>query len=127
MKSIFDTYCYQASKNVTKTYSTSFYSGVSKLDKKIRNDVHAIYGMVRFADEIVDSFHDFDKETLLQEFKEATFLAIERGVSLNPILNSFQATVNKYSIDFDLINQFFNSMEMDLNPVKLIIYLINLR
>ena len=65
MKSIFDTYCYQASKNVTKTYSTSFYSGVSKLDKKIRNDVHAIYGMVRFADEIVDSFHDFDKEYLL--------------------------------------------------------------
>lgn len=118
MKSIFDTYCYNASKHVTKTYSTSFYSGVSKLDKKIRNDVHAIYGMVRFADEIVDSFHDFDKETLLQEFKEATFLAIERKVSLNPILNSFQATVNKYSIDYDLINQFFNSMEMDLNPVK---------
>mgnify|MGYP000666057798 CR=1 FL=1 len=104
MKSIFDTYCYQASKNVTKTYSTSFYSGVSKLDKKIRNDVHAIYGMVRFADEIVDSFHDYDKTILFNKFKDDAFFAIDNKISLNPILNSFQETVNTYSIDLSLIN-----------------------
>lgn len=117
MKNLFDTYCYNASKQVTKAYSTSFYSGVNSLDKKIRNDVHAIYGLVRFADEIVDSFHDFDKSTLLDEFKTATFHAIERRISINPILNSFQLTVNKYNIDLDLVRQFFNSMEMDLTPI----------
>lgn len=117
MKNLFDTYCYNASKQVTKAYSTSFYSGVNSLDKKIRNDVHAIYGLVRFADEIVDSFHDFDKSTLLDEFKTATFNAIERRISINPILNSFQLTVNKYNIDLDLVRQFFNSMEMDLTPI----------
>lgn len=116
MKNIFDTYSYDASKQVTKTYSTSFYSGVNSLDKKIRNDIHAIYGLVRFADEIVDSFHEFDKQTLLSEFKDATFNAIERKVSINPILNSFQLTVNKYNIDHELIRQFFHSMEMDLTP-----------
>lgn len=118
MKSIFDTYCFDASRRVTKSYSTSFYAGVKCLDKKIRNDVHAIYGLVRFADEIVDSFHEYDKAKLLEEFKQATFDAIERKISLNPILNSFQATVNKYAIDHTLIEQFFKSMEMDLNPVK---------
>lgn len=116
MKNIFDTYSYYASKQVTKTYSTSFYSGVNSLDKKIRNDIHAIYGLVRFADEIVDSFHEFDKKTLLSEFKDATFNAIDRKVSINPILNSFQLTVNKYNIDHELIRQFFHSMEMDLTP-----------
>ncbi len=118
MKSIFDTYCFEASKLVTKSYSTSFFAGVKSLDKKIQPDIHAIYGLVRFADEIVDSFHDFDKEILLKEFKEATFTAIERKISLNPILNSFQATVNKYEIDHQLIEQFFISMEMDLKPVE---------
>jgi len=118
MKSIFDTYSFEASKRVTKSYSTSFYAGIKCLDKKIRNDVHAIYGLVRFADEIVDTFHDFDKEELLKEFKQATYDAIERKISLNPILNSFQATVNKYSIDHTLIEQFFHSMEMDLAPVE---------
>ncbi len=118
MKTIFDTYSYNASKQVTKAYSTSFYSGVNSLDKKIRNDVHAIYGLVRFADEIVDSFHDFDKPTLLEEFKKATFDAIERKISINPILNAFQLTVNKYDIDLDLIRQFFRSMEMDLTPTE---------
>ncbi len=117
MKSIFDTYCFEASKLVTKSYSTSFYAGVKSLDKKIQLDIHAIYGLVRFADEIVDSFHDFDKELLLKEFKEETYTAIERKISLNPILNSFQATVNKYQIDLQLIEQFFTSMEMDLKPI----------
>lgn len=118
MKQLFDDYSREASIAVTKKYSTSFYKGVSFLDKKIRDDVHAVYGFVRFADEIVDSFHDFDKSVLLAEFKAETFLAIERKISLNPILNSFQRSVNKYSIDHDLILAFFHSMEMDLNPVK---------
>lgn len=118
MKTIFDDYSFKASLAVTKSYSTSFYAGVRCLDAKIRNDVHAIYGLVRFADEIVDTFHDHDKATLLEEFKKDTFLAIERRISINPILNSFQATVNKYDIDHQLIEQFFHSMEMDLNPVE---------
>jgi phytoene synthase len=101
-------------KNVTKSYSTSFYTGVRFLDKSIRDDIHAIYGFVRFADEIVDTFHEFDKATLLAEFKEATYTAIDRKISLNPILNSFQATVLKYEIDLQLVESFFKSMEMDL-------------
>ncbi len=116
MKQLFDKYCEEASVAVTKKYSTSFYKGVSFLDKKIRNDVHAVYGFVRFADEIVDSFHDYNKNELLKEFKNETFLAIKRGISLNPILNSFQFAVNKYDIDHDLIHAFYHSMEMDLNP-----------
>ena len=117
MKKLFDEVSIKASKTVTKVYSTSFYAGVSKLDKKIRNDVHAIYGFVRFADEIVDSFHDFDKDTLLSEFKNDTYLALERKISLNPILNAFQNTVHKYNIDMQLVDQFLISMEMDLNKV----------
>lgn len=116
MKQLFDDYCAEASIAVTRKYSTSFNKGVSFLDKSIRNDVHAIYGFVRFADEIVDSFHTYNKEELLAEFKKDAFLAIERGISLNPILNSFQFAVNKYNIDHDLIHAFFHSMEMDLNP-----------
>ncbi|MFT5822705.1 MAG: phytoene synthase [Crocinitomix sp.] len=118
MKKLFDDYSEEASIAVTKKYSTSFYKGVSFLDKKIRNDVHAIYGFVRFADEIVDSFHGFDKAMLLAEFKEDTYKSIERGISLNPILNSFQKAVNRYSIDLELVESFFHSMEMDLNPVE---------
>lgn len=117
MRSIFDNYSYEASKGVTRLYSTSFYAGIQCLDKRIQNDVHAIYGLVRFADEIVDTFHDQDKSTLLEEFRVATFDAIERGISLNPILHAFQSTVNKYSIDHQLIEQFFHSMSMDLEPV----------
>ena len=116
MKELFDKYSFSVSKKVTRTYRTSFFAGINCLDKRIQNDIHAIYGLVRFADEIVDSFHGFDKETLLAEFKKATFEAIERKVSINPILNSFQFTVNKYDIDLKLIEQFFHSMEMDLSP-----------
>lgn len=118
MKELFDSYSREASIAVTKKYSTSFYKGVSFLDKRIRNDVHAVYGFVRFADEIVDSFHDFDKQVLLAEFKAETFNAIERKISLNPILNSFQNAVNHYGIDKELIMSFFHSMEMDLNAVE---------
>lgn len=117
MKELFDEYCYRASRGVTKKYSTSFYAGVRALDRRIRDDVHAIYGFVRFADEIVDTFHDHDKETLLAEFKEDTYKALDRGISLNPILNSFQAAVNKYDINRQLIDQFLHSMEMDLKPI----------
>lgn len=117
MKTQFDAYCYEASRKVTKAYSTSFYAGIRCLDRKIRKDVHAIYGLVRFADEIVDTFHGYDKEILLREFRQATFDAIERKISLNPILHSFQETVNEYRIDHALIEQFFDSMQMDLQPV----------
>lgn len=118
MRTLFDTYCFKASKHVTKSYSTSFYAGVRFLDKKIRNDIHGIYGFVRFADEIVDTFHEQDKEQLLNEFIDSTYAAIERKISLNPILNSFQIVVNKYNIDHALIDQFLHSMRMDLNPVE---------
>jgi phytoene synthase len=117
MKKLFDDVSRKASQSVTHTYSTSFYAGVRCLDKKIRDDVHAIYGFVRFADEIVDTFHDFDKQLLLSEFKNDTYLALERKISLNPILNSFQATIHKYQIDFKLIEQFLHSMEMDLTKL----------
>ncbi len=118
MKLLFDEYCKSASKLVTKHYSTSFYAGVTCLGKEFRDDVHNIYGFVRLADEIVDSFHNFNKNKLLSEFKKETKSAIEQGISLNPILNSFQNTVNKYKIDIKLIDQFLHSMEMDLNPIK---------
>lgn len=117
MRALFDAYALDASKNVTKTYSTSFYTGVRFLDKKIRNDIHGIYGFVRFADEIVDTFHEHDKEELLAEFTKETYAAIERKISLNPILHSFQMVVNKYQIDHALIDQFLHSMKMDLNPI----------
>jgi phytoene synthase len=117
MKKIFDEVSVKSSREVTKSYSTSFYAGVQRLDKIIRDDIHAIYGFVRFADEIVDTFHDFDKAQLLSEFTKETYSAIERKISLNPILNSFQHTVHKYQIDHDLIDQFLHSMEMDLAPV----------
>lgn len=116
MKEKFDNYSFEAAKRVTKLYSTSFYHGVLFLDKKIQKDIHAIYGYVRLADEIVDSFHDFNKADLLDEFKRDTYRAIDSKISLNPILQAFQLTVNKYGIDIELVNQFLHSMEMDLNP-----------
>jgi len=114
MKKIFDQVSIKCSQLTTRAYSTSFSLGIQLLDKSVRNSIHAIYGFVRFADEIVDSFHDFNKEELLERFKKDTFIAIEEGISLNPIVNSFQATVNKYQIDHSLITLFLNSMAMDL-------------
>lgn len=105
----------KSSEITTKEYSTSFSSAIRLLHHDMQQPIYNIYGFVRFADEIVDSFHDFDKASLLEEFKKDTYSSIERGVSLNPILNSFQQTVNDYKIDHELIGAFFHSMEMDLS------------
>lgn len=104
----------QCSKATTEMYSTSFSSAIKLLHPGMRTPIFNIYGFVRFADEIVDTFHEFDKDLLLGEFKKQTYDAIERKISLNPILHSFQVTVNEYNIDHDLIEAFFRSMEMDL-------------
>ena len=105
----------RCSEITTKSYSTSFCSAIRLLHNDLRQPIYNIYGFVRFADEIVDTFHEFDKMTMLADFKTETYEAIQRGVSLNPILNSFQRTVNEYAIDHNLIEAFFNSMEMDLH------------
>jgi phytoene/squalene synthetase len=114
MKQIFDDISQEMSALTTKRYSTSFSLGISFLSKDLHKPIYSIYGFVRFADEIVDSFHGFDKENLLAEFKVETYKSIAQGISLNPILNSFQWAVNKYQIPLDLIETFLNSMEMDL-------------
>jgi len=114
MKSIFDTISFECSKNVTKTYSTSFSSAVRMLAPTIRQDIYNIYGFVRFTDEIVDSFHDYDKKELFKLFQEDLRQALKNKISLNPVLNSFQHTVSKYSIDDELIESFMKSMELDL-------------
>lgn len=114
MKELFDQVALKCSKLTTNSYSTSFSLGIKFLDKSIHDEIYAIYGFVRFADEIVDSFHDFSKGILLEEFKAETWRAIERKISLNPILNSFQWVVNKYNIDHELITAFLESMSMDL-------------
>ena len=106
------------SKNTTEKYSTSFSSAIKLLHKDLRQPIFNIYGFVRFADEIVDTFHEHDKGLLLNEFKTATYEAIQRGISLNPILHSFQLTVNKFNIDHKLIEAFLYSMELDLNERK---------
>jgi phytoene synthase len=106
------------SRNTTERYSTSFSSAIRLLHQDLRQPIYNIYGLVRFADEIVDTFHEHDKATLIKDFRKQTFEAIERGISLNPILHSFQLTVNQYNIDHELIHAFFNSMEMDLEQTQ---------
>jgi phytoene/squalene synthetase len=118
MKELFDKISLNASKHVTNEYSTSFSLGIKMLHQSIREPIYAIYGFVRLADEIVDSFHDFNKKELLDDFKSQTFHAIDIKISLNPILNSFQHAVNYYQIDKWLIDAFFDSMEMDLEDQK---------
>lgn len=113
-KHLFDVVSIRCSRLTTRAYSTSFSLGISCLDKSLRDPVYAIYGFVRFADEIVDSFHDYNKQTLLDRFEKETYRAIEDRISLNPILNSFQYTVHRYSIEHDLIVKFIASMRMDL-------------
>lgn len=108
----------ECSKITTKKYSTSFSSAINLLHKDLRTPVYNIYGFVRFADEIVDTFHGHDQTALLQQFKAETYQAIERGISLNPILQSFQLTVNHYGIAKHLIDAFFTSMEQDLNKIE---------
>jgi 15-cis-phytoene synthase len=107
--------CQECSEHITKRYSTSFSMGIRVFDKKLRAPIYAIYGFVRFADEIVDTFHDFDKNTLLQRFREDTYRAIEERISMNPVLQSFQEVVHKYQIERELIDAFLDSMAMDLH------------
>ena len=114
MKHIYDYISHECSKNTTQTYSTSFSLGIKALNKELHQPIYNIYGFVRLADEIVDTFHDYNKFELLRRFKQDTIDAIEDKISLNPILNSFQETVNRYQIDWSLIEVFLNSMEMDL-------------
>lgn len=113
-KELFDKVSIETSRLTTKTYSTSFSIGIRCLSKELRNPIYSIYGFVRFADEIVDSFHDFNKSDLLFRFRNDTLTAIDERISLNPILNSFQAAVHQYNIDLALVDTFLKSMEMDL-------------
>ena len=115
MKSIFDNVSFDCSVKVTKAYSTSFSSAVKMLAPSIRQDIYNIYGFVRFADEIVDTFHDYDKEALFSQFENELSLALSQRISLNPILNSFQHTVNKYNIPREMIDAFMKSMKLDLS------------
>jgi 15-cis-phytoene synthase len=115
MMNLFQEVSEHCSKITTEKYSTSFSSAIRLLHPDLRQSVHNIYGFVRIADEIVDTFHDYDKQYLLGQFKEETYAAIERGISTNPILQSFQYTVNKFGIDHALIQSFFYSMELDLD------------
>lgn len=112
--SLYDKVCIKTSRLTTQSYSTSFSLGIRCLEKDLRNPVYSIYGFVRFADEIVDSFHTFNQRDLLDRFKAETWRAIQDKISLNPILHSFQATVNHYHIDHETITSFLESMEMDL-------------
>lgn len=115
MLQLFHTVSKDCSKIVTEKYSTSFSSAIKLLHKDIRTPIYNIYGFVRFADEIVDTFHEQDQPALLKEFEDETFQAINRKISLNPILNSFQQTIHDYKIDLDLVRSFFHSMELDLS------------
>jgi phytoene synthase len=114
MKEMFDKLSADCSKLTTKSYSTSFSLGILFLNKKLRSPIYSIYGFVRLADEIVDSFHDYDKEYLLTKFRADTLEAIDHGISLNPVLNSFQLVVNEFGIELELIELFLHSMRMDL-------------
>lgn len=118
MMHLFHTVSQECSKLTTEKYSTSFSSAIKLLHPSLRSSIYNIYGLVRFADEIVDTFHDYNKEELLAEFKEQTYKAINQKISLNPILQSFQLTVNQYNIDHALIEAFFTSMQTDLNQTK---------
>lgn len=115
MKELFDSVSIRCSRLTTRAYSTSFSLGILCLEKELRDPIYAIYGFVRFADEIVDTFHQYNKEALLKRFQEEAFKSVEEKISLNPILNSFQSTVNAYGIESELIEQFLKSMEMDLH------------
>jgi phytoene/squalene synthetase len=114
MMSLYNKTCQECSQLITNRYSTSFSLGIKVFDKRFRTPIYAIYGFVRFADEIVDTFHDFPKAELLQRFREDTYRAIEEGISLNPVLQSFQEVVHAYKIERELIDAFLDSMEMDL-------------
>ncbi|MFY9241751.1 MAG: phytoene/squalene synthase family protein [Polaribacter sp.] len=114
MKELFDSVSNDCSKLVTKSYSTSFSMAVNMLSPKIRADIYNIYGFVRFADEIVDTFHDYNKEELMAHFERDYYLAKSQGISLNPILNSFQQTIKRYNIPDEMVQAFLKSMKADL-------------
>ena len=118
MKKLFDQVSESCSRIVTESYSTSFTLATKMLDSSIRQDIYNIYGFVRFADEIVDSFHNYDKNELLNLFEKDLKKSIEDKISLNPILNSFQKTVHNYQIDYELVDSFLNSMKLDLDKKK---------
>lgn len=114
MMTLYNKTCQECSQLITNRYSTSFSLGIKVFDKRFRAPIYAVYGFVRFADEIVDTFHDYPKATLLERFRKDTYRAIEERISLNPVLQSFQEVVHKYSIEMELIDAFLDSMEMDL-------------
>ncbi len=118
MKAIFDTVSYNCSKIVTNSYSTSFSLASKMLSQSIRQDIYNIYGFVRFADEIVDTFHDYNKEELFNDFEEEMYKAIKNRISLNPILNAFQQTVHQYNIQPELYEAFMKSMRLDLHKTN---------
>lgn len=111
---LYDSTCFDCSRLITNNYSTSFSLGIKAFAQKFRDPIYAIYGFVRYADEIVDTFHEHDKAKLIATFRADTFKAIEERISLNPVLHAFQIVVNHYNIDTDLIDAFLTSMEMDL-------------
>ncbi|MEY3050381.1 MAG: hypothetical protein RLY31_166 [Bacteroidota bacterium] len=115
MLELYNNTCQECSRLITHRYSTSFSLGIRVFDPRFRTPVYAIYGFVRFADEIVDTFHGYPKAALLQRFRQDTYDAIESGISLNPVLNAFQEVVNRYGIERELIDAFLDSMEMDLH------------
>lgn len=118
MNDLYSDTCFECSKLITERYSTSFSLGIKAFDKRYRDPIYAIYGFVRYADEIVDTFHNHDKGQLFNSFKEDTYKAISQGISLNPVLHSFQKTINKFNIPIHLIESFLKSMEMDLDKNK---------
>ncbi len=110
--------CFECSKLITERYSTSFSLGIKAFDKKFRGPIYSIYGYVRYADEIVDTFHNHDKVKLFDAFKKDTLNAIDQGISLNPVLHSFQDTINRYNVPMELVEAFWKSMEMDIDTSK---------
>ncbi|WP_413669455.1 phytoene/squalene synthase family protein [Mucilaginibacter sp. Mucisp86] len=115
MMNLYDEACFECSKLITKKYSTSFSLGIKTFDKRFRYPIYAIYGFVRYADEIVDTFHNYDQQQLIERFSDETFRAIKEGISTNPVIHSFQQIVNQYHIDHELIRAFLRSMAMDLD------------
>lgn len=118
MIELYDETCLECSKLITQKYSTSFSLGIRAFDQRFHYPIYAIYGFVRYADEIVDTFHEHDKARLIAEFRKETQIAIAQKISLNPVLHAFQLVVNQYNIDYDLIDAFLKSMEMDLDKVE---------
>jgi 15-cis-phytoene synthase len=115
MLALYNKVCLECSQHITQRYSTSFSMGIRVFAKRYRSPIYAIYGFVRFADEIVDTFHGYEKADLLKRFREETYRAIDEGISLNPVLHAFQGTVREYGIERELIDAFLDSMEMDLH------------